>query len=251
LFALLAGCLGLPGPAFAQAVTPTEAVDDARLYFTAPLRWQADDWFDAARVLGAVVAARLVDDPVRDHFADDGETDTSDDNELRDFLPAAVLVGGTWLYAGFLDSEPGYRELGSMIEAGVFTAASTAVLRIGLGRERPNETDDPDKWFSGGDAMPSLHASTTFAVGTVFAESGPDEYRWIRRLLGYGAGAAVAYLRVEDNQHWVSDVVAGAALGYYSAAFVLNRRDGAQTHAAVLLVPQDGGLTLTYSHPLR
>ncbi len=252
LVTLLAGSLSLPTGAKAQAVEPGEAVTDARLYFTAPFRWDGSDWLNASVVLAAVAATRSVDDSVRDHFTDDREpVDTSDDNEARDFIPAAVLIGGTWLYAGFLNSNPGYRELGSMIEAGVLTGASTALLRWGLGRERPNETDDPDNWFSGGDSMPSLHASTTFAVGTVFAESGGDEYRWIRRMLGYGAGAAVAWLRVDDNQHWASDVVAGAALGYFSARFVMHRRDGGERRSSFLVTPQDGGLVLSYSHALH
>jgi hypothetical protein len=30
----------------------------------------------------------------------------------------------------------------------------------------------------------------------VLAESGNDDFRWIRRLIGYGAASAVAYSRV-------------------------------------------------------
>ena len=37
-----------------------------------------------------------------------------------------------------------------------------------------------------GDSFPSMHVSTTFAVGTVLAESGGDNYRWLRRGIGYG-----------------------------------------------------------------
>jgi hypothetical protein len=248
---LLAG-LGLSGPAVAQAVQPKEAVVDAGLYFTAPLHWDTHDWMNAGGTLLAVIAARGVDSDVRDHFVDSDEPlTTTDDNGARDFLPAVLMIGGTWLFAGVLDSDAGYRELGSMLEAGTLTGASTALLRWGLGRERPNETDDPDRWFSGGDAMPSLHVSTTFAVGTVFAESGSDDYRWLRRVLGYGSASAVAYLRVKDNQHWTSDAVAGAALGYFSATFVMHRRDAGASHSALTLMPQDGGLVLSYSQALQ
>jgi membrane-associated phospholipid phosphatase len=87
--------------------------------------------------------------------------------------------------------------------------------------------------------------TTAFAVGTVLAESGNDEFRWLRRLFGYGLGAGTAYLRLKHNQHWLSDTVAGAALGISSAHFTMNRHlSGIEEHLAVVPVP--GGALLTY-----
>ena len=63
-------------------------------------------------------------------------------------------------------------------------------------------------------------------MGTVLAESGNDDYRWIRRLLGYGLGAATSYERLKHNAHWLSDTVAGAALGIATARFSMDRREG-------------------------
>ena len=68
-----------------------------------------------------------------------------------------------------------------------------------------------------------MHASAAFAIGTVFAESGGEEHRWLRRTLGYGIAGATAYARLNDNVHWFSDVVAGAAIGISTAHFVMNR----------------------------
>jgi membrane-associated phospholipid phosphatase len=152
-----------------------------------------------------------------------------------------------------IHSKDGYYETGTMLEAGALTAASTMLLKYSLGRERPYETTDADSWFSGGDSFPSAHASLAFAIGTVFAESGSDRYRWIRRALGYGAAGATVYWRVRDNAHWGSDVVAGAALGFSTAQFVMNRRDhhSARRTATTTLLPVEDGLLLTYSLPLR
>jgi membrane-associated phospholipid phosphatase len=85
-----------------------------------------------------------------------------------------------------------------------------------------------------------------FAVGTVFAESGNDEYRWIRRIIGYGVAAGTAYVRIDENVHWLSDTVAGAALGIATAKFVLNRQD-AQSHGTVQFQPVKGGWMVSYS----
>lgn len=48
-----------------------------------------------------------------------------------------------------------------------------------------------------------------FFGGTVFAESGSDDYRWFRRLVGYAMASATAHLRVRGNQHWLSGTVSG------------------------------------------
>jgi hypothetical protein len=56
------------------------------------------------------------------------------------------------------------------------------------------------------------YTTAAFAVGTVLVESGNPEFRWVRRVIGYGVGFGTAYLRMKHNAHWLSDTVAGAAL---------------------------------------
>ena len=88
--------------------------------------------------------------------------------------------------------------------------------------------------------------STAFAIGTVFAESGNDEYRWIRRIVGYGVAGATGYVRIKENVHWLSDTVAGAALGIAAARFVLNRQN-AETRASMQFEPIKNGWRVSYS----
>ena len=139
-----------------------------------------------------------------------------------------------------------------MLEASAFTVVTGQVMKLTLGRQRPNETSDPDQWFEHGDSFPSLHTGLAFAIGTVFAESGDDRYRLLRRVLGYGVAGATGYLRLEHNQHWASDVVAGAALGLSTAQFTLNRRDGDARQAAISVQPgAGGGVMLAFTVPLH
>jgi membrane-associated phospholipid phosphatase len=250
---LLAG-VAAPMRCDAQAVEPREALEDAKLYFTAPLRWDGRDWLEFGGTLVALGVVHEFDDDVRDHFVGksaDG-LNGDDPNSAEDALPAAVLLAGTWLLAGVTDEPGGWRELGSMLEASAFTAVSTEVLKFSLGRQRPNETTDPDGWFDGGDSFPSMHTSLAFAIGTVLAESGDDRYRWLRRILGYGVAGATAYVRLDHNQHWASDVAAGAALGFSTARFTLNRREGSAETTSVTVRPAEGGgVMLAFAMPLR
>lgn len=237
----------------AQAVQPREALEDTKLYFTAPLRWDGRDWIEFGSTLVAVGIVHEFDDDVRDHFAGaNAPLDGEDPDSVDDILPAAAMLAGTWLLAGVVDQPGAWREVGSMIEATAFTVVSAEILKLSFGRRRPNETTDPDQWFESGDAFPSGHTGIAFAIGTVLAESGDDRYRWTRRFLGYGLAGATAYLRMDHNQHWASDVAAGAALGLSTARFVMNRREVTADKTVFAIGPgEQGGVMLTFQMPLR
>jgi membrane-associated phospholipid phosphatase len=224
-------------------------LEDAKLYFTSPLRWDEEDWLYFGGALAAIGAAHSFDERVRDHFATGSKAILNggeDKNSLRDAAPTVALIAGTGLYAAFIDDRDGYREAWSLIEAGAFSGATAEALGYAVGRERPDATTSPNEFGKRGDSFPSLHTTVAFAVGTVFAESGNDEYRWIRRIIGYGVAGATGYVRVSENVHWLSDSVAGAALGIATARFVLNRQE-AQDHAALQFQPVKKGWLISYS----
>ncbi len=245
--------LALPGLAHGDdAVTIRSALTDVGQYVTAPVRWDAEDWSYFGITAAAVAAAHEYDGTVRKHFATGSKAllDGKDTNSLRDALPAVAVVAGTWAYAGILGDQDGYRETWGMLEAGVFSTVTGEALKYAAGRERPNVTTSPDRWRDGGDSFPSVHSAAAFAIGMVFAESGNDDYRWVRRVIGYGIGAGTSYIRLHDNVHWLSDTVAGAALGIATARFVLNRQPAA-AHATVQFQPSQNGWMLSYVVPLN
>ncbi|HEY1314043.1 MAG TPA: phosphatase PAP2 family protein [Steroidobacteraceae bacterium] len=225
-------------------------LEDTKLYFTSPLRWDEQDWLYFGGALAAIGAAHSFDERVRDHFATGSRAilnGGADKNSLRDAAPTVAIIAGTGLYAAFIDDHDGYREAWSLIEAGAFSGATAEVLGYATGRERPDATTSPNEWGKGSDSFPSLHTTVAFAVGTVFAESGNDEYRWIRRIIGYGVAGATGYIRVNENVHWLSDSVAGAALGIATARFVLNRQGAQDNRAALQFQPIKNGWMISYS----
>ena len=61
--------------------------------------------------------------------------------------------------------------------------------------------------------FPSGHAALAFATAAAVAMLFPEvRWRWLRRG-AYAAACVVAAERVAENAHWLSDVVAAAALG--------------------------------------
>ena len=230
------------------------ALEDTKLYFTAPLHWDTANWAYFGGALLAVGVAHEYDDDVRNHFVDGSHAAEpgKDPNSMQQALPAAALVAGTWAAAVLMQDKNGYQETWSMLEAGALSTVTGLALKYAFGRERPNDTADENAWFDSGDSFPSLHTTAAFAIGTVLAESGNDRYRWIRRVLGYGVAGGTAYLRMRDNVHWLSDTVAGAALGMATAHFVMNRRNAhTRSDASIMVAPVEGGMMLSWSMPLR
>ena len=244
-----------PAASAADAFDARSLIDDTAQYFTAPIRWDSGDWMQFGVSMVAIGVAHEFDRNTRRHFVGNSKDalNGQDKHSTRDALPAAALVAGTFAYAVALGDSDGYSETRAFLEAGVFSAASGELLKLATGRERPNITASPDRWRAGGDSFPSVHSSAAFAIGTVFAESGNDEYRWIRRIVGYGIASGTSLIRVHDNVHWLSDSVAGAALGIATARFILNRQDsGSRSRlAAIQLQPLNDGWMLSYTVPIN
>ena len=246
-----------PPPSVTPAVdasTPGGLGHDFKLYFTAPLHWDASEWAWFGGALVAIGASHHYDTDVRNHFTKNltpTEISNISSNDLQDALPAVVVFLGTWGYAAWADDPNGHREAWSMLEAAVLSSITAYGTKFIARRQGPDQTSNPNEWFkSGGRSFPSEHATASFAIGTVLAEAGGDDYRWLRRVLGYGVGIGTSYLRLKHNAHWLSDTVAGGALGIASAQFTLNHAYRNQD-SRFALIPVEGGAMLTYSMELR
>ncbi len=229
---------------------------DIKDYYTAPLRWNVRDWAYFGGAVALVAGAHHYDTQVRTHFIKRGAPAISNNtHDLQDAIPSVAAVAGTWLYANLIDSGPGHHEAWNMLEAGGLAGVTSYALKYAAARQRPDQTDDPNKWRAGGSSFPSFHASAAFAIGAVLAESGNDDYRWVRRFLGYGVVAGyTAYERLKHNAHWLSDDVAGAALGGATAHFILTRdaeHNEELNRSALSVVPLPGGAMLTYNLEIK
>jgi membrane-associated phospholipid phosphatase len=235
-------------PAPESEPRPPPLLADVGAYFTAPLHWDGRDWAWFGGSLLAIGLAHRYDSQVRTHFVGSGAAPPNLNSEdTKDAIPTAAVLGGTWAFALLTRDSDGYREGWAMLEAAALSGVTAYALKFAVGRQTPQQATDPNEWFKGGASFPSLHSTAAFAVGTVLAESGNDDYRLLRRMLGYGLGLATSYERLKHNAHWLSDTAAGAALGIYSARFTMDRRYGAGTESHVALVPIEGGAMLTYS----
>jgi len=150
----------------------------------------------------ATGVASIFDEDVADWIADPGH---SFGNSLEDgAAPAAVGAVVAVLFAtGRAVDAPRYRAVTyDWVHAFLINAGYTTLLKEVVHRERPNGEDDL--------AFPSGHASNAFALAAV-AER---HYGWKGGVPAYTLASLVAVSRLQRNKHYLSDVMAGATLGY-------------------------------------
>ena len=235
-----------PPPAPEPRSGPPPVISDVGAYFTAPLHWDGRDWAWFGGTVVAIGLAHRYDSQVRTHFVGPGPAPNINAHDTKDAVPTAAVLGGTWAFALLTQDHDGYREGWAMAEAAALSGVTAYALKFAAGRQTPEQATNPNEWSKGGTSFPSFHTTAAFAVGTVLAESGNDEYRLVRRLLGYGLGLATSYERLKHNAHWLSDTVAGAALGVSTARFTMERRYASGGESRFALVPIEGGAMLTY-----
>ena len=243
-FLLLLASLQLPVTCLA-AKSAAEYWDDARDYATSPLRWDGRDWLMAGGTAAGIALAYTADSSVRDHFAPADDPTASSKTSSRDALPLVLMVGGTFA-TGLLQSNDKLKGTGwDMTEAVVLSSVSAQVFKLMLGRLRPNETTSPDQFGQGGASFPSGHATAAFAAAQVFADEMPSD-QWGWRVLAYTLAGATAYGRLDSNVHWLSDTVAGAALGISTGRFVSNRDPEHKSRLSMYVAPWHGGARVQF-----
>ena len=91
------------------------------------------------------------------------------------------------------------------------TTAATQGLKLAISRERPDHSND--------NSFPSGHTSTAFQ-GAAFIHF---RYGFAKGWPAYAAATFVGFSRVYADKHYVSDVLAGAALGTLSSWIFTDR----------------------------
>jgi hypothetical protein len=139
-----------------------------------------------------------------DRQADHPGFKTNLDN-ISQFLPAVMVYGlniaGVKGKHNFADRTALY-----VLSEGIF-AGSTFITKKTSNRLRPNAADRY--------SFPSGHTGNAFASAEFLNQEYGDISPWYS-IAGYTIAATTGVLRIYNNEHWFSDVVAGAGVGVLS-----------------------------------
>jgi membrane-associated phospholipid phosphatase len=230
-------------------------VTDSAAVFTAPLRWNTKDWTIAGLMLGATAGVYALDDNMQ-RYAQGHRSETRDaiSDVMRPFGSTPVMAGASVVLYGLARAARDEDLAGTALvglEAVLVSALATEVVKRSFHRHRPESGaakdafDGPDYLSRDDTAFSSGHASTAFAMATVIACRYDDPS--IVPVIAYGIAALTGLSRINDEKHWASDVVAGAAIGYFTARLVMHHHERRSRNANVGAAPLNGGVALTFS----
>jgi membrane-associated phospholipid phosphatase len=223
-FAAAAHCANSFAEEPAATATPCEFCDfgktffgDTRDVFTEPVRWQASDWrsvaWKSALVAGSIA---LLDEPARDYLQRHSSNGSQRIADIFEPFGASYALGTLAGFAlvGFTGDRPTARAVAldgtvsSLIAGGIIVP----MLKALTGRSRPHDGQGAHDFnpLAGAESFPSGHTTEAFTVAASIAEN--YHRPWISAL-SYSIAGLVGYSRMEHDDHWLSDVAAGALIG--------------------------------------
>lgn len=226
--AWVAGLLLLAGVCVLAPVHSAHAQLPDSLLVARPRAHAIKAWEAGLLVAAGVAGIALLDGPVKDWSQDPAHrSPTADDvaSAARMFGQVEVIapVTGAIIMTGLIAHKPAVFNSGLRIGTSVLlSTVVTQAFKYSIGRNRPRDTDDVWDFepFSGADALPSGHTSAAFAFATSLSQEIHNP--WATAGL-YVLATGTAWSRVYDNDHWFTDVLVGAAVGYSSAKLATGR----------------------------
>lgn len=221
------------------------------------LAWRPADWLKVSLILGATLRLADEDEDIeiwvqskRDNRTNTVAAIGRPFGDGRYVLPA---LGALHFYGRFSGNNKLRRTALLGCESVVVSGVITGAIKYLSHKHRPS-SGQVDEIAWGGPAastahlsFPSGHATCAFAIGTVVAME--YESNAFVPPLAYAAAALCAFSRVNDNAHWMSDVIVGSAIGHLTARALVGRHGGGRRSSLdlePLLSSRGTGLSLSY-----
>ncbi len=190
--------------------------DDGVYLYTSPLRLEKADVPVVLAVTGLLGGSLALDRITRRNLV--FYQDSHSASLLRHYGDYAqfggLMASGVFALTGWTTHDDHEKQVSwDLIESFLLANAVTGTFKIALGRRRPNVTGDPFELrpVNVNSSFPSGHTTSAFAAATTLSEYYPT---WQVMVPAYAAASAVGFSRLYANQHWGSDVVGGALVGF-------------------------------------
>ena len=197
---------------------------DIKEVFTAPVHWDSRDWLIAGGVVAGIGTVMAFDEDIeraiRRH-RNDTLTTVFDNVQPLGNEYAIGVVGTFYIYGEFFkDPRAKTTALDSISASAIASGIVTNSFKYVIGRGRPTDGHGAYDFepFSGRDSFSSGHTTEAFALASVITEH--YNSMWVQ-VPAYGLASMVGYARLNNNRHWPSDVLAGAAIGTFTGKTVV------------------------------
>ena len=154
------------------------------------------------------ITARLASSPTLDRVFEPGEM-------AGNGLVQGGAAVATYAVGRFMKSPKGSAVGADLVRAQLLNAALTHGIKLSVGRARPD---------GGRYSFPSGHSSSSFAFASVLER----HLGWKAAVPAYTLAAYVAASRLQENRHFASDIVFGAAVGIVAGRTITIGRGSAR-----------------------
>lgn len=236
--------------------------DEAQIW-TSPFRIDSEDLLWVGGIAATTALLIAIDEPVYKSFRDF----RNDHTWVQKTSPVASQFGEFYVpYAvsalyclkGLAFDDEHALDTGLLsVQAMIHSAVVVQLLKHLFGRMRPYVRNGEDVWygprmffkrynggFSSYDAFPSGHTITAFSLAAVVAER--SEHTWVKAT-AYSLAGLCGLSRLTEHDHWLSDVVVGAAMGIAIGKLVVRNHE-----QSVTLTPSFGsrgaGVNVVFSY---
>ena len=221
-----------------------------------PLRWDCGDYLRIGLISAATGLTMFADEPVQRAVQRDGKFYKEGDfipenNKIGDFKEGSqkqffsvpVVMGRMYgelyspivFFAGFaayslitddLWSRKVAYEIG---QASLYGGGLTFLLKFAIGRARPYMNEGSATYHPFNSiliqdyhSIPGGHTQAAMIISTVLSRNVKPV--WLKTLL-YVPAALTFVSRIYQNQHWTSDDLFGAAMGFYIATWCVDKHE--------------------------
>jgi hypothetical protein len=169
--------------------------------------------------LGGFAAALFATDrDISGHLSNEPSTLTRY-RHLSEYGAYSMAGGAAGLYfLGLVSHNEHQRETGFLSgQSAIDALVAVEALKYATGRGRPYQDFGNGHFWKGGSSFPSEHAAGAWAIAGIVAHEYPSPFM---KFLSYGMATLVSASRITAKQHFPSDVLVGAALGYLTSEYV-------------------------------
>jgi membrane-associated phospholipid phosphatase len=103
------------------------------------------------------------------------------------------------------------------------------VFKLTMRRQRPLDADGKGRFFQGGSSFPSGHSTVSWALASVVAHEYNENIFY--PIAAYSLASLVSFSRLSGENHFPSDIFAGAALGWFTGRYVFKTHVDHSIHA--------------------
>jgi hypothetical protein len=203
------------------------------LFVKQPTKWGGNDWLKLGIVVAGTVAVMPFDESMTNStqghqryyhnaFIEGGRI-------YGEWYSIGTVAGGFFIYGLAMKDTSAKKISIELLQAGLYSEMVTTVLKVAIGRERPVATENAFtyKSFALTDyifhSMPSGHTTSAFALSTVMSR---HAHSTGLKILAYTPAGFTMFSRIYQHQHWLSDELPAAAIGWVTGNWVVDLHEG-------------------------